>query len=90
MTRVTDFSSVSYKGKKLKEKIFGSKIQSAKPQLSSEEQPLVSAQTSLEEHKMNKVIFSMRKIQAVRKRSDLLQKCVHKGKKVIGEFLLKV
>lgn len=27
---------------------------------------------------MNNVIFSMGKIQAVRKRSDLLQKCVHK------------
>lgn len=50
----------------------------------------MSAQTSLEEHKMNNVIFSIGKIQAVRKRSDLLQKCVHKGKKVIGEFLLKV
>ena len=47
----------------------------------------MSAQTSLEEHKMNNVIFSIGKIQAVRKRSDLLQKCVHKGKKVIGEFL---
>lgn len=48
----------------------------------------MSAQTSLEEHKMNKVIFSMGKIQAVRKR--LLQLCVHKGKKMRGEFLLEI